>query len=507
MLKARGTVFSRKPLLFELFLIVLVQLAVVSLVASLPVGAAQVTLAWDPNQEPDLAGYNVYWGPASRDYPHRADVGTSTSFVISGVEEGRIYYFAVTAYDTDGSESTYSIELAYAVPVTDSDGDLVSDTDEINIYGTDPNVQDTDQDGMDDGWEISAGLDPLNDDASDDVDGDGITNMQAYIAWLQTGNSAPDKPFLNVPYNNQLDVAITPFLQTGVFSDPDTGDFHAMTRWQISTEADFADVVFDLKTEKYLTSLPVPDSLINGNQTYHWRVQFLDNRYGASIWSDVFSFTTVDMSTFDLNGNGIPDNQEVVGSMDLDQNGIPDSSQDDIACVNSATANIQIGLKCDTGCATIDTLKSVATDDLIDTAGRLLEFPLGLISFRTSVPSPGDTATVQVFFSEAAPLGTGWYKYTPAMGWHDYSEHAAFSADGKSVTFEIKDGGFGDADGVANGVIVDPAGLNMVSYPSSSTVEGSGGGCFIDTSEELRPAMAYRARVYLFFQRLRKSVR
>jgi len=86
---------------------------------------------------------------------------------------------------------------------------------------------------------------------------------------------------------------ITPLLQTGVFSDPDTGDIHAMTRWQISTEAGFADVVFDLKTEKYLTSLPVPDSLINGNQSYHWRVQFIDNRYGASIWSDVFSFKTV----------------------------------------------------------------------------------------------------------------------------------------------------------------------------------------------------------------------
>ena len=42
----------------------------------------------------------------------------------------------------------------------DTDGDLVSDYDEIYLYGTNPRIADTDGDGMDDGAEIIAGFDP-----------------------------------------------------------------------------------------------------------------------------------------------------------------------------------------------------------------------------------------------------------------------------------------------------------------------------------------------------------
>ena len=57
---------------------------------------------------------------------------------------------------------------------------------------------------------------------------------------------------------------------------------------------------------------------------------------------------------------------------------------------------------------------------------------------------------------EPAPSNINWYKYDPVNGWQDYSAHAPFSADMKSVTLELKDGDYGDADGVANGIIVDP---------------------------------------------------
>ncbi len=46
--------------------------------------------------------------------------------------------------------------------IIDSDGDGLSDYDEINIYGTDPLNPDTDGDGYNDGEEVSAGYDPLN---------------------------------------------------------------------------------------------------------------------------------------------------------------------------------------------------------------------------------------------------------------------------------------------------------------------------------------------------------
>jgi hypothetical protein len=43
----------------------------------------------------------------------------------------------------------------------DSDGDGISDSDEINVYGTDPQNADTDFDGVFDGAEIAAGTNPL----------------------------------------------------------------------------------------------------------------------------------------------------------------------------------------------------------------------------------------------------------------------------------------------------------------------------------------------------------
>ena len=85
--------------------------------------AADVTLAWDANTEPDLEGYVVHYGTASRNYPHRFDVGNQNRHTVNGLNEGSIYYFAVTAYDTSGNESAYSTELVYAVPTIDSDGD------------------------------------------------------------------------------------------------------------------------------------------------------------------------------------------------------------------------------------------------------------------------------------------------------------------------------------------------------------------------------------------------
>ena len=90
------------------------------------VHAAKVSVSWtapttnqDGTSLNDLAGYEVYYGLASRSYDVAIDVGLNTSAVLSDLEVGPTYYFAVTAYDTSGNESGFSVEEAYSIPLPD----------------------------------------------------------------------------------------------------------------------------------------------------------------------------------------------------------------------------------------------------------------------------------------------------------------------------------------------------------------------------------------------------
>ena len=78
----------------------------------------QATLAWDPASASSLAGYKVYYGTVSRNYPFAVDAGTQTTATITGLTAGATYYFAATAYDTAGTESAFSSEVTYTVPAT-----------------------------------------------------------------------------------------------------------------------------------------------------------------------------------------------------------------------------------------------------------------------------------------------------------------------------------------------------------------------------------------------------
>jgi hypothetical protein len=104
---------------------------------STPAHSAEVTLAWDPNTEPQLAGYKVYYksgssgppydgtGPSEGDSP--IDVGDVAEFRLHGLTNGVSYFFAVTAYDTEGYETYYSNEVSTSeLGVVDSVGEAGS---------------------------------------------------------------------------------------------------------------------------------------------------------------------------------------------------------------------------------------------------------------------------------------------------------------------------------------------------------------------------------------------
>lgn len=314
----------------------------------------------------------------------------------------------------------------------------------------------------------------------------GGTPMADEYTWtFQTfvlGNNPPDKPTLVSPADGTTNVSLATELRTGNFSDPDSGNTHLQTRWQISKLLDFSLLVLDVTSTSHRIILTVPESVLEEGITYYWRAMFYDNHESASEWADPYSFTTITTSNDTNPENGVPDAQEVDDTVDLDENGEPDTKQSDIKCVDTVVGDGQIGVKGSTNVTSVESLKSIDPASISDTTNKPDEMPLGLISFKVLVNSPGDTAEITVYLSEAAESTDGWYKYDSINGWQDYSAHATFSADRKSLTLELKDGGFGDADGTANGIIVDPSGQANSSSGSTTTTGGSSSGCFIATA-------------------------
>lgn len=75
--------------------------------------AGDATLSWDANSDPNVSGYKVYYGTATRSYGTPIDLGNQTNYSLTGLGLGT-YYFAVTAYNTSGLESVFSNEVSKA---------------------------------------------------------------------------------------------------------------------------------------------------------------------------------------------------------------------------------------------------------------------------------------------------------------------------------------------------------------------------------------------------------
>ena len=531
--------------------------------------ADDVTLAWDPNSEPDLAGYVLYWGTSSRSYTFSDDVGNSTTHTVPGLSAGQTYYFTVTAYDTASNESGYSNEVVYTVTAPDADGDGISDNDETTVYGTNPNLADTDADGIDDGAELSLWggnwngdpdtdglvnlLDPDSDndgflDGNDpapadpaipfidtdadgisdsdeiniygtnpnlaDTDADGIDDGAELSLWGGNWNGDPDSdglinlldpdsdndglldgsdsepgnfnhkpepPLLNSPGNNNPNTALTPTLITNGFVDQDVNDYHAQTQWQVFRTSDDL-CVFDITTDILLTAIDIPILILEEGISYYWKARFYDNHGAVSNWSPVFTFTTR-FTGNDPNSNGIPDDKEVGASVDLDDDGVADNNQINlIKSLNTAGGQGQFGvsIRDAVGVASIQAIDVRSLNDIVDTFNRPNEMPLDLVCFKLLLNNPGDTVDVKIYFSQPAAQDAKWYKYDAVHGWKDYTSNVSYGPDRKSVVVNLEDGGVGDADGTANGIIVDPAGL--ASLFGGSGDDGSQEGCFIATA-------------------------
>lgn len=100
-----------------------------------------------------------------------------------------------------------------------------------------------------------------------------------------------------------------------------------------------------------------------------------------------------------------------------------------------------------------------------------LEFPYGFIAFDVAVSS-GASITVTLSVPEDAPAPTGYVKCLNGS----CTPFAQTEIIGRSVRITLVDGGVGDGDGVADGVIRDPGAISIAKVMPEATIDSRGGG-------------------------------
>jgi hypothetical protein len=259
------------------------------------------------------------------------------------------------------------------------------------------------------------------------------------------------------------------------------------TRWQIFREEDRL-LILDLWRPRSPSAFTVPDGILEAHTAYAVRLRHADEAGFSSGWSPETAFST-GADPADLTGDGIPDAQEVGRPTDLDRDGEPDGGREGFVRIAAADGRGAIGLQAGPGAA----LAAVMRCDLADPA---LDLPYGLLRYKVILDRPGEEAAVTVYFPKPLPAGAAWHRRDPFSGsWQAMPDFAATSPDRRRVTLSLADGGAGDADGVANGIIVDASGPAIPLAPAigNPPPQGSGGGCFIAASaghQCARPAAA-----------------
>jgi hypothetical protein len=162
------------------------------------------------------------------------------------------------------------------------------------------------------------------------------------------------------------------------------------------------------------------------------------------------------------------------GFLDTDGDGVGDSVDDFPADNTKATPQSATGTGKITVDAGADTLSNVAAVAAGQPLPSGFTFPDGLVTFQVAVAAPGDNAVVTLMFPSGQPAGGKYFKVDGSGAFVEF-EGATINTD--NVVLILTDGGSGDNDNTADGMITDPGGL-ATPVPSSSG-GGGGGGCSV----------------------------
>jgi hypothetical protein len=121
----------------RLFVVCILLVVVVVLVRfTLNLDAPSISMAWDPNSEPNLAGYNVYRSQESGVFTkpplNGSELVTATTFTDSMIERGQTYYYVVRAVGTEKQESEPSNQIQVTIARA---GDITAPAVSMSVIG------------------------------------------------------------------------------------------------------------------------------------------------------------------------------------------------------------------------------------------------------------------------------------------------------------------------------------------------------------------------------------
>ena len=285
----------------------------------------------------------------------------------------------------------------------------------------------------------------------------------ANYTWTFTTGSAPDTTPPTVsstnPVNNETDIAVNTVIAATFDEGIDSSTITTATFYLTGVTG----VVSYDSVNKIAVFTPSANLADSTTYTAVVTTGVKDLAGNALSANYTWSFTTIAASP-DSDGDGVNDNVD----------DYPNDCSKATPQTVSGTGKIIMDTSANAGTCFASAATVSDTDASLNQANKpTWLFKDGLVTYKITGLAAGASVQVALTFPSGVPSGSKIYK-TSSSGFQEFSNA---SISGNTVILTLTDGGIGDSDGSANGVIEDPVGVAALNDGS-----GSKGFCFIATA-------------------------
>lgn len=206
-------------------------------------------------------------------------------------------------FDLDGISNASEIERGICPFLSDSDDDNLTDYEEIYVYESFPDNDDSDNDGLRDGDEVALGLDPMNSDSDNDSIPD---NEERFLQSKEKSMRDDSNPVISKVEVNldgtgyiETSLSITDMLGKDVFSSELYGLVGIPVSFEYDGEIDEATIVF-YYDESELDGVDENDLCLVWYDEENGEYELLEDEQVLDTSENSISYTTTHFSTYML---------------------------------------------------------------------------------------------------------------------------------------------------------------------------------------------------------------